>query len=61
MLDTRARPEATHTMPNKRSTPMARPLWSSFRTETRGFWSKKTVLFAALVAKAAVVAALLLR
>ena len=40
---------------------MARPLWSSFRTETRGFWSKKRVLVAALVAKAAVAAALLLR
>ena len=36
------------------------PLWSSFRTEVRGFWTTKRIVLAALAVKAAVVAALLL-
>lgn len=37
------------------------PLWSPSGTEARGFWTKKRVLLAALVVKAGVAAALLLK
>ncbi len=58
--DTAAQSTVNRTVENVRDI-ARRPLVSSSETEARGFWTKKRVLVAALVVKAAVVAALLLR